>query len=81
MRFMLLMIPKGCPHPEEAFEFLLFTQRRDVHERLAAEHFKPSGLRSVSPEFVSKHPHPFIQVHNDLMQSPRARVQPRTRTW
>ena len=77
----VLMIPKGCPHPEEAFEFLLFTQRREVHERLAAEHFKPSGLRSVSPEFVSRHPHPFIKVHNDMMQSPRARVQPRTRTW
>lgn len=77
----VLMIPKGCPHPEEAFEFLLFTQRRDVHERLAAEQCKPSGLRSVSPDFVPSHPHPYIKIHNDLMQSPRARVQPRTRAW
>lgn len=77
----VLMIPKGCPHPEEAFEFLLFTQRREVHERLAAEHCKPSGLRGVSADFVRTHPHPYIKVHNDLMQSPRARVQPRTRAW
>ncbi len=77
----VLMIPKGCPHPEEAFEFLRFTQRRDVHEKLAAAQCKPSGLRSVSPDFIKSHPHPFVQVHNDLMQSPRARVQPRTRAW
>jgi multiple sugar transport system substrate-binding protein len=77
----VLMVPKGSPNPEAALEFLLFTQRRDVHEKLASDQCKPSGLRSVSPEFVAKHPHKYIAMHNALMQSPRARIQPRTRAW
>ena len=77
----VLMIPKGCPHPEAAFEFVKFTQRRDIHEKLSQGHCKPSGLRSVSDIFIATHPHRYIKVHNDLMQSPRARIQPRTRAW
>jgi ABC-type glycerol-3-phosphate transport system substrate-binding protein len=77
----VLMIPKGCRHPEAAFEFVKFTQRREVHEKLAAGHCKPSGLSSVSADFIPNHPHKYIKVHNDLMQSPRARIQPRTRAW
>lgn len=77
----VLMVPKGSPNPEAALEFLLFTQRRDVHERLASDQCKPSGLRSVSAEFVAHHPHRYIAMHNVLMQSSRARIQPRTRAW
>jgi multiple sugar transport system substrate-binding protein len=77
----VLMVPRGSPNPEAAFEFLIFTQRRDVHERLATEQCKPSGLRSISAEFVAKHPHKFIAMHNALMQSSRAKIQPRTRVW
>ncbi len=77
----VLMVPKGSPNPEAALEFLLFTQRRDVHEKLASDQCKPSGLRSVSDEFVPRHPHRYIAMHNSLMQSSRARIQPRSRVW
>jgi multiple sugar transport system substrate-binding protein len=77
----VLMVPRRSPNAEAAAEFLLFTQRRDVHERLAMEQCKPSGLRSVSEAFETDHPHPYIALHNDLMQSSRARIQPRTRAW
>ncbi len=77
----VLMIPRGCPHPQEAFDFLLYHQSQPVQERLAAAHFKPSPLARVSKNFMSTHPHPGIAAHEAIARSPRARVLPRTRTW
>jgi hypothetical protein len=75
----VLMIPRGCPHPEEAFDFLLFTQRRDVQEELAIAHAKPSPMRVVSEGFEARHPNPGVGVHAAIAASPRVSVLPRAR--
>jgi len=77
----VLMIPRGCPHPEEAFEFLAYTQRRDVQERLATMHAKSSPMRESTPGFLANHPNPAVRVHDAVMKSPRAVVLPQTRAW
>ena len=75
----VLMIPRGCPHPEEAFDFLLFTQRPEVQEELALAHAKPSPMSVVSPGFAGAHPNPGVAVHAAIAASPRVSVLPRTR--
>jgi ABC-type glycerol-3-phosphate transport system substrate-binding protein len=77
----VLMIPRGCPHPQEAYEFLCFTQRQDVQEELATAHCKPSPLLAVSPGFMERHPNPGVRVHDAIAKSSAVQVLPRTRAW
>jgi ABC-type glycerol-3-phosphate transport system substrate-binding protein len=77
----VLMIPRGCPNPEGAAEFVRFTQRQDVQEGLCREHAKPSPLAAVSAGFGEGHPNPYVSVFTSIIQSPRGFVLPRTRVW
>lgn len=77
----VLMIPRGAKHPEAAFEFLCFTQRREVQEQLAMDHAKSSPMRDVSPGFVDRHPNRGVQVHDRIVKSPRVQILPQTRAW
>jgi ABC-type glycerol-3-phosphate transport system substrate-binding protein len=77
----ILMIPRACPHPEEAYRFLLHTQRRDVQESLAAAHCKPSPFLEMSPGFLDRHPNRAIRTHDAIAKSPKVSILPRTRSW
>ncbi len=77
----VLIIPRGCPHPEEAFEFVRFTQQQDVQELLATDHCKSSPLQDVSPEFLARHPNPCVAVHDAITRSPNVQILPQTRVW
>ncbi|MEO0650517.1 MAG: extracellular solute-binding protein [Planctomycetota bacterium] len=77
----VIAIPRGCPHPEEAWEFVRFTQSRESQEFLAREHCKPSPLATVGPDFAAGHPNPFAALHTQIANSPRVSVLPRTRAW
>ncbi|MFT5424275.1 MAG: multiple sugar transport system substrate-binding protein [Phycisphaerales bacterium] len=75
----VLCIPRGCPHPAEAFEFLMFTQARRNAEAIAIAHAKPSPLRQTTPDFASRHPNRFVELHNTLAASAGAFTFPKTR--
>jgi len=77
----VLVIPRGARHPEAAMDFIAFTQRQDMTERLATAHCKPSPLAKVSERFMADHPNRGINVHYDIFRSDRAFVPPRTRVW
>jgi ABC-type glycerol-3-phosphate transport system substrate-binding protein len=77
----VLCIPRGCKHPREAMEFIAFTQRPEITERLATAHCKVCPLKTCSAGFVSSHPNRGLSVHNALADSPRAFVVPKTRAW
>jgi multiple sugar transport system substrate-binding protein len=74
--FDTLCIPKGCKHKKEAFEFIAYVNRQDVMEKLCNAHSKNSPLRKVSPDFLEHHKNPYIQVFEDLANSPNARSLP-----
>jgi len=74
-------IPRDCPHPDEALEFLAFTQRPEVQAELCAEHCKPSPMRVKPDGFFEDHPNPFAAVHDAIVHSPNAAVLPRHRAW
>ncbi|HVU23253.1 MAG TPA: ABC transporter substrate-binding protein [Opitutus sp.] len=77
----MLVIPRGAKHPHEAFEFLRYTQRQDVAEKLARLQRKFTALREVSPSFFAHHPNPAIHFFADLARSPEARAVPRLTIW
>ena len=77
----VLVIPRGCPHPEEAYRFLLFMQGRVVQEELAIAHGKPSPLVEVSEDFFERHPNRSIRVFDAVAKSPKVRVLPRITAW
>ncbi len=70
--FDALVIPKGCTHKEEAFEFIAFVNRQDEMEKLCSLHCKNSPLASVSDGFIKNHPNPYISVFERLSASPNA---------
>ncbi len=77
----VLMIPRGCRHPEEAFGFVRFMQRPEIQEMLATEHCKSSPMRDISEGFVKDHPNRFVSVHDAIARSPRVQILPQTRVW
>lgn len=77
----VLVIPRGARRPREAFEFIAYTQRQDVVEELSLAHCKNSPLRTVSDDFIRRHPHRDIGVHAAIADSDRAFMFPRTRVW
>ena len=67
-----LMIPRGCTHVNEAFEFIAFVNRQDEMEKLCMLHCKNSPLTKVSDNFLHHHPNPYISVFEELSASPNA---------
>lgn len=77
----VLMVPRNCRHPEEAFEFIKFTQRQDEQETLATSHCKSSPLAECSPGFLANHPNRSVAVFDAITKSQRARILPQTPVW
>jgi ABC-type glycerol-3-phosphate transport system substrate-binding protein len=77
----VLVIPRGAKHPHEAFEFLRYTQRQEVAEKLARLQRKFTALREVSPEFLRDNPNPAVRFFAKLARSPGARFVPRLSIW
>jgi multiple sugar transport system substrate-binding protein len=72
--FDTLVIPVGCKHKPEAFEFIAYINRQDVMEKLCMLHCENSPLQNVSENFLKHHPNPYISVFEDLARSPNAHL-------
>jgi multiple sugar transport system substrate-binding protein len=74
--FDTFVIPKGSKHKKEAFEFIAYVNQQAVMEKLCNLHSKNSPLRQVSKDFLEHHKNPYIQIFEDLANSPNARAVP-----
>ncbi len=77
----VLMIPRGCRHPREAYTFVRWMQLQPAQEALATAHAKGSPLRAVSAEFRATHPNRCVGVHDAITASPDVLILPQTRVW
>lgn len=77
----VLAIPRGCPHPQEAWTFFKYMQSVEVQESLARAHCKPSPMRTTSPGFAIGHGNPFVEAFDAIAKSPDVKVLPQTRVW
>jgi spermidine/putrescine-binding protein len=77
----VLMIPRNAPNKDAAMEFVAYTQRPEIVERLSTAHFKNTTLARASEAFVKNHPNRGIAVFNAIANSPRGYLAARTRVW
>jgi len=77
----VIVIPRGSPHPEEAWEFIRFVQSQEGMEILCLGQRKFSPLKKVSPGFLEKHPHPYIKTFRDLAESPNVVTLAKMGVW
>ncbi|HWA73912.1 MAG TPA: extracellular solute-binding protein [Polyangiaceae bacterium] len=77
----MLIIPKGSPHPREAFEFIRFVSESANMEKLCLLQRKNSPLREVSDDFYRRHKNPYIRMFQALASSPRAAGMPAVPIW
>lgn len=77
----ILVLPRGSPHPDEAWEFMKFANSQEGMEMLCLGHRKFSPLAKTSDEFWQKNPHPYIKVFSDLAESPNVFFAPETPIW
>ena len=73
----VIVVPRGCKHPKEAWEFVKFVNSQEGMEILCMGQRKFSPLRKVSAEFWEKHPHPYIKLFRDLAGSPNVAFAPK----
>jgi len=76
-----LVIPKGARHAKEAFEFIKYVNTQGPMEKLNLGQRKFSPLKKVSPDFVKKHPNPYINVFMELARSPNVYMVPPLSIW
>lgn len=77
----VLVVPRGAKNPEASMEFIAFTQRQDMTEKLAKAHCKICPLVHATDDFLRTHANRGLAAHNALADSPRAFVPPKTRAW
>jgi ABC-type glycerol-3-phosphate transport system substrate-binding protein len=68
----VLVIPRGSPHPREAFEFMAFTQRQDEMEKLCSLSGKNSPLKRTSLDYMYSNSNPYIDIFDRLADGPNA---------
>ena len=76
-----LVIPKGAPHPKEAFEFIRYVNTQGPMEKLCLGQRKFSPFVKVSDDFYKNHPNPYIKVFIEMAKSSNARYVPRLTVW
>jgi multiple sugar transport system substrate-binding protein len=87
----VLVIPRGAKNPRAAWEFIKFANSHNAEARTREElsgieltcflQAKSSPLRSWSPFFETKHPHPYIAIFRELSASPNAVSVPQMGIW
>ncbi len=77
----ILVIPRGSRHPKEAFEFIAYVQSQEGMELLCMGQRKHSPLAKVSPDFIKKHPNPYITVFSELPKNKNVISPPKIGIW
>lgn len=77
----VLVIPTGSKHPNEAFEFIKFVNSQRGAELLNMGQRKFTALKRVSPEFLARHPNPYIRTFIALAKGRNAYATPQLGIW
>jgi len=77
----VIAIPRGCKHPREAWEFILYTQTGGGMEILCRHQGKHLPFARTPAYFHQGHPNPFLEVFEELAASPHSFITPRITVW
>ena len=76
----VVAIPRGCKHPEEAWQFVLHTQRRGL-EILCRMQGKHMPVKAPPPLFRQGHPNLELDVFEHVAASPHSFILPQLSVW
>ena len=90
----VITIPKGCKHPEEAWEVIKFVNSKEGMEYVCGKatntvtgkensggQGKLTPFLEVDDEWVKRHSHPYLRVFIDLAHSQNAVGTPQLAVW
>jgi ABC-type glycerol-3-phosphate transport system substrate-binding protein len=83
----VIVIPRGSPHPEEAWELLKFINSKEGMEFLCGGVNNNGGqgkltpFNEVDPRWLAEHKHPQLSVFIELARSKNAVFSPRLAVW
>ena len=76
----VIAIPRGCKHPEAAWEFVHYTQMRGL-EILCRMQGKHMPIKQPSALFRQGHPNLELEVFERVAASPHSFILPRLEVW
>ncbi|HUU70717.1 MAG TPA: ABC transporter substrate-binding protein [Planctomycetota bacterium] len=76
----IIAIPRGCKHPEAAWQFVLHTQTRGL-AILCRLHGKHMPVRNPPPLYRQGHPNLELDVFEEVAASPHSFILPRISIW
>ena len=83
----VITIPRGSPHPDEAWEVIKFINSTEGMEYLCGARENNGGqgkltpFKSTTPGWIEAHTHPHLQVFIDLAKSKNAVGAPKLPIW
>ncbi|HYF51411.1 MAG TPA: ABC transporter substrate-binding protein [Planctomycetota bacterium] len=84
----VITIPRGCRHPEEAWQLLKFINSNEGMEYLCGREENNNGgqgkltpFKDVDAKWLAQHRHPYLQVFIDLAKSKNAVTIPQLPVW
>jgi ABC-type glycerol-3-phosphate transport system substrate-binding protein len=90
----VITIPRGCRHPDEAWEVIKFINSQEGMEFLCGRAVNPvtgelntggqgklSPFNETSPGWIERHPHPHLRVFIELAKSENAVYTPKIPLW
>jgi ABC-type glycerol-3-phosphate transport system substrate-binding protein len=90
----VISIPKGCKHPEEAWEVIKFLNSREGQEYVCGRavntvtgkvnsggHGKQTAFKENTPGWIEQHPHQYLRTFIELAKSKNAQYTPQLPIW
>ncbi|MBI3829139.1 MAG: extracellular solute-binding protein [Planctomycetes bacterium] len=87
----VLLIPRGCPHPEEAWRFVRYVNSRgdpkdpnaplDGMEILCLKQGKHTPFKTTTKTFLDQHSHEALKVFIDLGNTKNVYIEPMMPMW
>lgn len=85
----VIAIPRGCKHPEEAWEVIKFINTHEGMEMVCKGQGKLTPFKENTPGWIAgdakrgiePHPHPYLKVFIDLAKSKNALSIPKLEVW
>jgi len=90
----VITIPRGCKHPDEAWEVIKFLNSHEGMEYCCGKatnsvtgkentggQGKLTAFKENTPGWIERHPHPFLRTFIDLAKSKNAHFTPQLAVW
>ncbi len=76
----LIVIPRGCRHPEEAWAFIYWVQTKGL-SIICRQQGKHLPVRNPPADFLAGHPNPYLKIFEEVGELPQSYPMPTNVIW